>query len=84
VNFPAWVDVGDGSPRLDCTVLDVSEGGARLLVPASAKLPREFWLVFSKNGTRRRRCRKAWRSEDQIGVTYIGPLHSGWLPSLLN
>jgi len=84
VNFPAWIDVGDRSQRIECTVLDVSEGGARLMVPESAKLPREFWLVFSKSGTRRRRCQKVWRSDEQIGVTYIGPLHAGWLPSLLN
>jgi PilZ domain len=84
VHFPAWIEIGDGSTRRDCTVLDVSEGGARIMVSSPVKIPREFWLVFSKFGTRRRRCRVAWRSTEQIGVTYVGPLHSDWPSATLN
>src|SRR5262245_29552401 len=74
VDFPAWIETGHWSRRLECTVLDVSDGGARLVGPLPARLPNEFWLAFSRDGTRRRRCRVAWRSNGQIGVTYLGPL----------
>jgi hypothetical protein len=73
VRFPAWVDIGDGKAPRDCTVLDVSEEGARIALAVPAELPREFYLVLSKNGTRRR-CRLVWRSEAEAGLFYIEPL----------
>jgi hypothetical protein len=74
VNFPAWIQTGAGPQRRECTVLDISEGGARVLVPPSVTLPREFWIILSRDGSRRRRCRLVWRSNGQIGVAYLGPL----------
>jgi PilZ domain-containing protein len=77
VRFPAWVDVGDGSAPRSCTVLDVSDDGARIMIAASVRLPKEFYLVLSKNGTRRR-CRLVWRSDEEAGLFYLAPLeHRG-------
>jgi PilZ domain len=84
VQFPAWIDVGDGSQLCSCSVVDVSEGGARIVTPYSAEVPKEFWLVFSKDRTRRRYCRRAWRSTTEIGVEYLGPLQSDFFPPTLN
>jgi hypothetical protein len=84
VHFPAWTEVGDGSQRRECTVLDVSDGGARIMVSSPGRLPKEFWLVFTTDGTRRRRCRMIWRSEGQIGVKYLGPPQSDGWPVILN
>lgn len=57
----------------NCVILDVSEYGARIMVEESgASLPKEIWLFLNPTGTRRRRCRVIWRSEDQIGVSYLG------------
>jgi PilZ domain len=72
VRFPAWIDLGDGALH-DCTVLDVSENGARIMIAKPAKLPDELHLVLSGNGTRRR-CRLAWRSDEEAGLQYLGPL----------
>jgi hypothetical protein len=74
VCFPAWIEIDRAAERSECTVLDVSESGARLVVPSKTRFPKEFWLVFSKDGTRRRRCRMAWQSSEQIGLTYLAPL----------
>ena len=41
----------DGSPIGTCTLFDVSEAGARLIVSAPGELTDEFILVFSKNGS---------------------------------
>jgi hypothetical protein len=84
VNFPAWIELGLRSQRRDCTVLDVSEGGARIALSSKEAPSKEFWLVLSKDGTRRRRCRLIWRTGDQIGVGYLGPIQSSALLSLLN
>jgi hypothetical protein len=84
VYFPAWTETGNGSQRGECTVLDVSESGARIMVSPLVRFPKEFWLVFSKDGTRRRRCRIIWRSNEQIGVTYLEPLQSDGPPTIVN
>lgn len=76
VQFPAWVDIGDGAPPHDCTVLDVSDDGARIMLASSLRLPTVFHLVYSNQATRRRRCRLVWRLDDQIGVNYLGPLET--------
>ena len=80
VHFPAWIDVSDGSNPRNCTVLDVSEDGARIALASPCELPTEFWLVLSKDGTRRRRCRMVWRSEGEMGVNYLGPIQSDFFP----
>jgi hypothetical protein len=84
VEFPAWIDIGDGSQPRSCTVLDVSEDGARIMVSSPAELPKEFWLLLTKDRSRRRHCRRAWRSDNQVGVRYLGAIHFDFFPPTLN
>lgn len=84
VQFPAWIDIADGSQPRNCTVLDVSEGGARIMLSSPTELPKDFWLVLTKDRTRRRYCRLVWRSDTQIGVAYLGPIQSDFFPPSLN
>jgi PilZ domain-containing protein len=79
VDFPAWIESDFEVRSRECTVLDVSDGGARIMVSQRTRVPAEFWLVFSRDGKKRRRCRMVWRSDDQIGLSYLGPLQSGEL-----
>jgi PilZ domain len=53
---------------LDCVALNVSDGGAQLLIRA-ADLPEVFVLHFSDSG-RRRHCRVMWRQGSEIGVAF--------------
>jgi PilZ domain len=76
VHFPAWI-AGDADRQWHaCTVLDVSDGGARIMMSSPTRVPKEFWLILARDGTRRRRCQIAWRSDDQLGVSYVGPLQA--------
>jgi PilZ domain len=84
VQFPAWIDIGDGSRLRRCEVLDVSEGGAKIMVPSQDELPKEFWLVLTNDRTRRRHCRMVWRSDTQVGVAYLGDIHYDFFPPTLN
>lgn len=84
VQFPAWIDISDGKLPHDCIVLDVSDGGARILLLSPGKLPKEFWLVLTKDRTRRRRCRVVWRADTQVGLEYLGPIHYDYFPRPLN
>ena len=76
VYFPAWIAISDGSHLCDCSFLDFSESGARIEVSANAILPNEFWLVLSKDGTRRRQCQMVWRSGTQVGLEYLGDVQT--------
>ena len=84
VQFPAWIDIGDGLQPRSCTVLDVSEHGARIILSSAAQLPEEFWLILTKDRTKRRYCRMVWRSDTQVGVTYLGAIQSDFFPPRLN
>ncbi len=62
----------DGTWQRQCTVEDVSDGGARLVVDSVRGLPlKEFFLVLSSTGLAYRRCRLIWVNGDQIGVSFL-------------
>lgn len=54
---------------IDCTVRDVTEKGARLVVESPIGVPDQFDLVQS--GAAPRFCRVVWRKPTQIGVEFI-------------
>jgi hypothetical protein len=69
------------SPLRDCTVIDISDIGARLAVDSLYEIPQEFTLLLAPRGGPTRRCRLVWRSGGQAGVifcerpgTSLGPL----------
>lgn len=55
---------------IDCTVRDISEGGARLACHQAGFLPEEFLLVFLTARTMRQ-VRVIWRRLNEIGVQYL-------------
>jgi PilZ domain len=70
VHIPARIDLGDSVLR-DCTVLDISELGAKLEVKAPRDLPDTFTLFLAPNGYHPRRCRVSWRSDEHVGVEFV-------------
>jgi hypothetical protein len=54
-----------------CDVLDVSSGGARLVMNSSIELPSEFILSLARLGRVYRNCQLVWRSEIQAGVRFV-------------
>ena len=77
VNFQAGVTVQivgiDGTWRRTCTMRDVSDSGALLVVEGSlAGLElNEFFLSLSSTGLAFRRCEKSWVNGNQLGVAFI-------------
>jgi PilZ domain-containing protein len=55
----------------DCALIDVSQGGARIAVLAADMVPDEFLLAFSPKSDVTRKCRVAWRKDDEVGVTFL-------------
>ena len=71
IDYPAFLDLGDGSPPRPCKLRDASAEGAQLSVADPKRLPDEFILALSFDGAARRRCRVMWRTDDQIGVEFL-------------
>jgi hypothetical protein len=70
-NRRAWVDANNGSRLLDCTLWDISGAGVRFTIETPSRVPFDFFLVLSKDGKDRRRCRVIWRSDDQVGACFL-------------
>jgi hypothetical protein len=64
VHIAAEITIGDAVQR-ECTIIDISQGGAQLAIPAACVLPDEFMLTPPS-----RLCRIAWRKEDRVGVAF--------------
>jgi len=66
----AWLDTGDGGPLLTCTLVDISESGAKLSVEEADLIPDRFSLRLSRYGHPRFSCRTVWRNANTLGVTF--------------
>jgi hypothetical protein len=69
-NQPAWMTVDGGFAARQCTVLDISEGGARLRVEDPHFVKQQFHLKFERTSPGRP-CKVAWRKGDVIGIKFV-------------
>ena len=60
----------NGSSSIDCTVKNISAGGAKLEISSVLSLPSEFDLEVPQKG-RTYRARLTWRDANFIGVQFI-------------
>jgi hypothetical protein len=70
---PAWIEFDDHTAPLRCTLVDVSEGGARIEVAAPHRLPDEFALILADDVAHARRCQIVWRGDNEVGISYLDP-----------
>jgi hypothetical protein len=60
-----------GDSRLhDCTILDLSEGGARITLTAARDLPTTVYLWEKRSGTVFE-CEVRWRGEHSAGLRFV-------------
>src|SRR5262249_21924430 len=73
-NCPAWIEIGDQAQTRSCTIVNASAHGVRLMMASAHDLPDEFLLVRAFQG-QNITCtvRIVWRSDDEVGVRYLGP-----------
>ena len=65
----------DGLRVFDCTIRDISENGARLLIANTVGLPDKFQL-FEKSSGLLYSASVVWRQANAIGVQFDGPATS--------
>jgi hypothetical protein len=66
-----WYVRSVGQQLRECTVWDVSESGARLVVDSPETIPDLFHIYMTLDFSSRRHCRVVWRSKTQIGVEFL-------------
>jgi hypothetical protein len=64
----AKIQFGIGSLPRDCTITDVSDGGARV-VAENIDVPAEFTIIFATGLPRQ--CRLAWKIGCEFGAEFI-------------
>ena len=71
VDRTAWISVGDGRPLRNCTLIDISDSGAKLALEEEGDdIPDIFSLWLSRHGHPRYSCRVVWSSQNKIGVQF--------------
>lgn len=68
-NGRAKIHFGVGVLPRDCIVVDISEGGVRVIAE-NLEVPETFTIIFATGESRE--CRLAWRIGWEFGAEYIG------------
>jgi hypothetical protein len=69
-NQPAWMTIDGSFAARQCTVIDISEGGARLRVEDPQFVKPHFHLKFDRTSPGRA-CKVAWKKGDLIGIKFV-------------
>ena len=69
-NQPAWMTIDGSFATRPCTIVDISEGGARLRVEDAQFLKPHFHLKFDR-ASPGRACKVAWKKGDLVGVKFV-------------
>ena len=64
----AKIQFGTGSLPRDCTITDLSQGGAKVIAEYP-DIPSEFTIIFSTGHPRH--CRLAWRIGCEFGAEFV-------------
>lgn len=59
----------DSQSMIDCSILDISEGGAKLEFPNRQVLPRTFVLQLGDGSVTR--CEVRWAKDNYFGVRFL-------------
>jgi hypothetical protein len=71
-DYVGLLDYCDGEEPRPCQIVDISDGGARLLLFTDTDaVPETFTLLLSPSAKVRRACQVAWRSPNGIGVRFL-------------
>ena len=69
-HYTARIIVGKEAPPLPCSIADISETGARLVLERESELPEKFLLLLTASGDAHRHCRVVWRTGLIVGVAF--------------
>ena len=70
-NRVTWISFGEGDAKRECTVLDVSPGGAKIVTDAAFDVRDSFELALVPEHTTRQPCEVVWRRGKTYGVKFV-------------
>ncbi len=68
---PARLMLSDGTTELECSVLDVAPGGARIVTEAEMDVGDHFTFALVASHNRHQRCEVVWRRDKTFGVKFL-------------
>jgi len=66
-----WISTDNDATRSDCTVLDVSPGGARVVTDLGIDIGDKFGLTLVPSRPQSRYCEVVWRRGTTFGVKFL-------------
>jgi hypothetical protein len=69
--WPAWFTRDDGVTRIECFVLDVSPGGAKIVTDAAIDVRDNFVMAVMPERPKRQSCEVVWRRGRTYGVKFL-------------
>lgn len=69
--YSANILIDQNSNTRSCSISDISDSGARLLIDDEGDLPDQFSLLLNTSGQVRRVCRVVWRDGKALGVKFL-------------
>jgi hypothetical protein len=61
--------LSEKAPKLECTIRNLSDGGACLQISTTVGIPAYFDLLLL--GNERRACHVLWRTSTQLGIAFV-------------
>jgi hypothetical protein len=69
-HYNAKILISEKGVPHSCSIADISESGARIVLEKDEELPPRFVLLLTKSGGARRICRVVWRTGRTVGVEF--------------
>lgn len=70
LHYRAQIVLDKNGKLRPCSIVDISESGARIVLDTSEALPKRFLLLLASRGGIRE-CRQVWRDELTLGVEFL-------------
>jgi hypothetical protein len=70
-NRTTWMSLDDGETQRECTVIDVSPGGAKIVTDAAIDVRDRFGLTLTPEHSGRYECEVVWRRGKTYGVKFV-------------
>ena len=71
LDIAAWIAIGGEFGLRPCTLVEVTEGGARLDFDANERLPKSFNLIISRATREGKPCKVNWRQGKSVEVSFV-------------
>jgi hypothetical protein len=68
---PTWMTVDNGATKIECYVLDVAPGGAKIMTDAAIDVRDSFDLALVPEHAKRQPCEVVWRRGKTYGVKFL-------------